>query len=248
VLRFFIVIMHHFDDLLGNADGEKKQTSIHVQLMIGGAMDKLMKTHKLFLIASAVATIALPLSSYATKHVVTFGGCLGQHFCPSSFCANIGDTVQWHGSFVKYTLNATLIPIGAEGFYNDSGTSYSYVVKVGGVYHYGSTDTKMSGSFNVHCKDSTSINPKTISTTIDNPLAKSRMSGGHALINLNMSTNELVTVSILTLKGEKLATILNDILEPGLHSIPLNNISAGNYIVNLSVGSKKMTIKTFVAR
>ena len=209
-------------------------------------MNKMSKISKFFIAALAITALILPQSSFAIKHVVAFGGCLGAAYCPSYFSANIGDTVQWKGSFAKYTLNSTLIPRGADSFHIDSGTTFSYIIKVGGIYNYKGNDNRMHGCFYVHCWSAVRQEP--INQVSRNSFAKSFVSGGRTFISLNIQGNELVTASILSVNGEKLATLINNILEPGVHSIPLNGIKAGTYIVRLSVGNQKMAIKTFITR
>lgn len=208
-------------------------------------MDTVMKISKLFLAASTATAFIIPQSSFATKYVVVFGGMLGSEYCPASFSAKIGDTVQWNGSFANYVLSSTIIPSGAASFHNDMGATFSYIIKEFGVYNYRSNKPGMSGCFNV---PSTAITQATSGPLGDKAIAQSTMSGGRTLIILNIQNNELVTGSLMTLSGKKLATLVNDVLGPGVHSIPLNDISGGSYIVKLSIGSQETVIKTLVAR
>ncbi len=211
-------------------------------------MNNRMKISRLFLAASAGITLMLAPGSFAAKHVVNFGGPLGASFRPSSFCASVGDTVQWTGPFVKYTLNSTIIPAKAAPFHADSGTTLNYIIKVGGVYNFKGNSNTMCGSFSVGCIDTAAVKSGSANSAVGSSLAKSSVSGGHTAINLNLPGRELVSASVFSVSGERVAVLADNLAGPGVHSIPLNNLSAGSYIVKLSVGGREMAVRTFVAR
>ena len=72
----------------------------------------------------------------AATHIVKFGGSAGFKYVPASFSAAIGDTIKWEGDFTVHPLSSTTIPAGSQSWHVSSGSSFSYVIAVPGVYHY----------------------------------------------------------------------------------------------------------------
>ncbi len=85
---------------------------------------------------SMVSILVAAPRALGTVIVVQFGGVLGEAYSPSSFFANVGDTVRWIGDFTVHPLSSTTIPPGASSWHNDTGTSFDYVIPVAGTYNY----------------------------------------------------------------------------------------------------------------
>lgn len=83
----------------------------------------------------------------ATTHTITFTCC---EYTPSFLQASVGDTVRWLGAFGDHPLSSTTIPSGAAPFSANSGTSFSYVIQIAGLYNYHCDfhQPSMAGSFN----------------------------------------------------------------------------------------------------
>ncbi len=91
-------------------------------------------------------------SSYATIHNVAVSS---YQFSPSSFSAEVGDTIIWTVSgSIPHTTTSTEVPIGANTWdhpFSGSGDTYSYVITIPGNYNYycfyHGVSNGMTGSF-----------------------------------------------------------------------------------------------------
>ncbi len=90
-------------------------------------------------------------AAHATRHVITFGGSLGDGYAPESLKVSVGDTIVWSGNFSEHPLTLTKAPKGAAAITHiHSGKSYQYVVTVAGSYEYQCdkhVDEGMTGAF-----------------------------------------------------------------------------------------------------
>ena len=88
-------------------------------------------------------------TSGAATHIINFQCC---EYTPSFVQAAVGDTIRWQGDFGDHPLSSTTIPAGANPFQNNSGTVFSYVIQVAGLYNYHCDfhQPSMAGSFNAN--------------------------------------------------------------------------------------------------
>ncbi|MFI5263186.1 MAG: hypothetical protein ACHQM6_01575, partial [Candidatus Kapaibacterium sp.] len=102
-------------------------------------------------LASFVMVLAISSGSFAKKYTVQFGGVQGATYFPDSLSVFVGDTIQWVGNFSQYNLHSTEVPVGALSFGPvDTGSTFSYIVKVVGLYNYQNdkyAGIGMTGSF-----------------------------------------------------------------------------------------------------
>lgn len=106
--------------------------------------------HRICLSTALIFSILLPPSnSMANTWVITFGFTL---YSPNTLPnVAVGDTIIWQGSFLSHPLQSTSVPPGASTFFNNTGTSFGYVVNVQGTYSYQCNNhavcCNMTGSF-----------------------------------------------------------------------------------------------------
>ncbi len=75
-------------------------------------------------------------STFATTHIFTFGGSLGDVYSPILVNVLVGDTVTWNGDFASHPLESQTIPAGAASFVCTTGTTFSYAVLFAGDYFF----------------------------------------------------------------------------------------------------------------
>jgi plastocyanin len=178
---------------------------------------------------------------WATTHVVNFGGALGLVFSPSSFTAQVGDTVRWVGDFTIHTTTSTSVPVGAQTWNFGPGnfSSFSYAIKVAGTYHYECAihvSSGMVGSF--------TANPSAILTVPTKQSANHAAivtitPSGKSFIRFTAPGDRRVSLSIMDLRGRAMATIIDRALPAGAYTEPLNGAikAKGIYFVNLQGAS-----------
>ena len=187
------------------------------------------------------AFIFLGTPVLATTHIVQFGGSVGFAYSPASFPAVVGDTVTWEGDFSLHPLSSTSVPAGAATWHNGSGSSFKYVIRVAGAYHYQCdihSSVGMTGSFTV---TSSAVLPgATGSIAPRAATARVFSAGGNAYLQLNVGVEAFVSAALYSLDGKKLLTIVNTRLETGVYTIPLQKNTRGVHIVRILVGRDEM--------
>src|SRR5689334_18997715 len=92
----------------------------------------LMKLGKAFFI-SLFLLITAP--AFAVTWTVNFGG---TSFNPNALNVNVGDVINFVGSFANHIIQSTSVPAGAAAFgpTNAGTVNFSYTVTVAGTYNY----------------------------------------------------------------------------------------------------------------
>ncbi|MEI7802827.1 MAG: hypothetical protein D4R43_00425 [Sphingobacteriales bacterium] len=80
--------------------------------------------------------VLISFSTFATTHIFTFGGSLGDVYSPILVNVLVGDTVTWNGDFASHPLESMNIPAGAASFVCTTGTTFSYAVLFAGDYFF----------------------------------------------------------------------------------------------------------------
>jgi plastocyanin len=191
-------------------------------------------------LAAALCTLVLFVKpDWATTHVVTFGGNVGFVYSPSAFSAAVGDTVKWEGDFSMHPLSSTTIPSAAQSWHNGSGTTFTYLIKVPGTYHYQCdvhVSIGMTGSFQVA---SSAVRPG-VSASMPGQadrLAIIEVRGQkRAAVRISVPRTEFVTLVVFDLLGREVATIMNQKKQAGTYDIALGGkiTMPGFYFVRLT--------------
>ena len=85
-------------------------------------------------ITLGIALLLLSFTAlFATNYTVNFGSFF---YSPDTLMMVVGDNVTWSGSFPSHPLQSTSVPVGANSFSCNTGTSFSYTVVVPGTYNY----------------------------------------------------------------------------------------------------------------
>jgi hypothetical protein len=157
----------------------------------------------------------------------------------------VGDTVKWVWVNGVHTTTSNGIPPGAQQWsveLNQFHTSFTYVVKGGGIYNYISVPDAplMGGSFVV-------ANPVGISNVLM-PAYNFNLIGNPARDKIEysfmLSKNSPVEISLYNIVGNKVQTLFEGILPEGFYhqnfSLP-STISPGIYFVALRISEATLT-------
>lgn len=174
---------------------------------------------KLYSIAAALLMTA---SAQAVIHNVQV---TSNVFTPSSFSANVGDTVRW--TFASGTHNTTSqsVPSGAATWAspNMSSGTFDYIITTAGTYGYVCTlHSGMAGGFTA--SSSTGITTPSINAVLNaypNPF-KEKITVTHGSID---------AIDVFNMVGEKVATMNVDAAETRT-TLELAGLSSGVYFVS----------------
>jgi plastocyanin len=216
-----------------------------------------MKTRRILspltgMIMLVMSFFFLTSNTGATIHVVQFGGALGFNFSPSSFSAQVGDTVHWVGDFTMHTVTSTSVPAGAASFNNTSGTSFNYIITVPGTYDYHCNfhyTLGMIGSFTAtasgirqESKGGNTASPELLEISA-NPI-------GHngATIRFTVLRPQQITLAIYTMDGRALATLAQGKKEAGNYQValPVDLLANGTYICRMTGNSTDTKIISII--
>lgn len=175
--------------------------------------------------------------SYATTHIIQYGGSFFHSYNPSKLTVSVGDTIVWKGNgnstFIQHSLQSDTIPSGAEPFgLIDTGSSFFYVIQVPGYYHYICTEhlrlENMVGSFTALTSDVKPQLPAKVlflDQNYPNPFNNS------TTIRYSLRRNSLVTIKIFDVKGEEIRQMPEEYQEAGIHDIQFsaNGLLNGSY-------------------
>jgi len=157
----------------------------------------------------------------------------------------VGDTVKWVWVEGTHTTTSNGIPFVAQTWsveLNQFNTSFTYVVKGGGVYNYISVPDAplMGGSFVV-------ANPVGI-TNVIMPVKNFNLFGNPSKDKIEYSfvlmKNSPVEITLYNLAGSKIQELYSGMLSDGFYhqsSSLQQNISAGLYFVALRIGETTLT-------
>ncbi|HMD67898.1 MAG TPA: T9SS type A sorting domain-containing protein [Chitinivibrionales bacterium] len=186
-------------------------------------------------------------SGWAVTHVVQFGGNLGYVYSPSDFSAMVGDTVEWEGDFSMHPLSSTTIPTGAQSWNNTSGTTFLYVIKVSGTYHYQCDihySIGMIGSFEAAAagvREGKSFGAAGKTDFV--AVVKSGNIAGPELVFLLPLAGH-AKIEVFDMLGRPVATVANQPFGAGTHSLALDmrRYAAGLYFVKLTAGGVERVV------
>lgn len=184
-------------------------------------------------------------NTYATTHVVMFGGAVGLAYFPSSFTAKVGDTVKWEGSFSVHPLASTTIPANAASFKMTSGSTFSYVITVVGTYNFHCTVHLFTGSF--MATEATGINPQIIPSS-ENFSMNTVSVQGKNVVQFVVPNTEAVTLKLFDLTGREVSTVLSRSLDAGAHEAVIGNFPAGLYFIKLFAGGNSLVKELQIVR
>lgn len=188
---------------------------------------------------AGLAVILAGKAAGAATDTVIFGGSVGLTYSPSSFTAMVGDTVMWMGDFTMHPLSSTTIPANATSWHESTGTSFSYVIKVPGTYHYQCdfhVSAGMTGTFDA--QESSVMNDPFISLTqkpVEFDIATIVLQG-QPMIKLNLPSTQFITLQVFDVRGEIVSTLFNRMVEAGTHLVAIGPRfqTNGLFIIKLS--------------
>jgi plastocyanin len=202
---------------------------------------------------AVLVVLAAAMSAAATRYTVLFGGSVGLSYSPSSLSVSVGDTITWSGSFSSHPLSSTTIPAAAPSWLCDSGTLFSYVVTVPGSYNYVCDfhqGSGMAGSFTAAAtgvaddRDSGPAASFQLLQNYPNPFNPS------TTIGYVLPQKARVTVTVLNLIGQELATLVRGEQEAGYHEVKFDGggLPSGVYVYKLQAGTFVQSRKLVLLR
>ena len=138
--------------------------------------------------------------AHAALHIITVSN---NQFTPATLNAECGDTVKWVWESGDHTTWSNSIPTGASPWVesiNSIDTTYSYQVNEAGTYNYLCYfHLMMTGSIIVTCPTEIASQSDNFSSLVyPNPFEN----------NLTIETPDATLISIYTITGEKIKTII----------------------------------------
>jgi plastocyanin len=214
---------------------------------------------KVFLTLAFIFTFVGVVSAQGVKHVVAVQGSFPNYvFAPDSLMVNVGDIVEWQGSFGsvgavgKHTVTATAkdIPAGATPFDNQSGTVFDYPVTVAGNYFYICQNhfncCGMKGGFLTQASGvqwPTEPAPFELFQTSPNPASNSTE------ISFNLHSGGTAILNVFDDRGALVAPLLAQHVDAGLHKVNFDTskLPSGVYFYSLdalgSIVKKQMIVQ-----
>lgn len=184
---------------------------------------------KILLKLSCFASLLLmaDLAKGQTKHTVQVGD---DFFNPSSFTADVGDTVQWvfiPGSAEIHTTTSTSVPSGAASWdqlVNTANPTFEYIITEAGMYNYVCTphaSMGMTGVFTATFPTSVPMVHTTMASIVPNP-AK-----GTVTISSNVNNAHICITDIQgrTMKSWK--------EQESNNTVDISSIPPGIYIITI---------------
>jgi plastocyanin len=193
-------------------------------------------------IASGIMLFMMPVQMFATTHIVHFGD---YFFSPNSFSAQVGDTVTWQGDFSMHNTTSESIPAGAApwSYGSTSDTTFSYVIKVAGTYHYECTfhvSLGMVGLFTVTA--ASAVRPTTAAPHGANSISVQALShSGKLSLQLTLPQAGIVSFKIFNSAGRQVLSLGSLRLKAGANVIPLTALPSGSYHLKLIANEATVT-------
>jgi plastocyanin len=186
-----------------------------------------------------IIIILVVKSSWATNHVVQFGGSFGFAYSPKTFSATVGDTVQWSGDFSLHPISSTTIPANASSWHMGSGSSFIYVIKVPGAYNYQCDlheGLGMTGSFNASETMVWQEGPWAKAVHPNHVMFVDAPASGKPSVSFFTPQTGFVTLEVFDILGHKIRTLLSQTIVAGTYSIPIKaeNAAYGVYFIKLA--------------
>lgn len=184
---------------------------------------------KMLLKLSCFASLLLTadLAKGQTKHTIQVAD---NSFNPSSFVANVGDTVQWvfiPGSMEIHTTTSTSIPSGAASWdqpVNTANPTFDYIITEAGSYDYVCTphaSMGMTGSFTATSPTSVPKVHTAMASIVPNP-AKNAITISAIVNDLNIYITDMQGRIVKSwAKQEGNTTVDISSIPPGIYTITL---------------------------
>jgi plastocyanin len=178
-------------------------------------------------------------STFATEHIVLFGGASGNNYVPNSLNVIVGDTITWNGNFGLHPLASTGVPAGALTFANSSGSTFFYIVAVAGVYDYECVAHTFTGQFTA--VDGSGVTEHALSIDFQ---VSPNVTNGFVNLLLAAVTANSVTVEISDLNGKK---IMPDVLiTERITPVDFSHFSKGIYFLTATRKSGEAVVERIV--
>jgi plastocyanin len=205
-----------------------------------------MKKH-IILILFIVSAFAL--LNAQTKHIVQTSEF---QFDPADINIAVGDTVEWQ--WVNGTHTTTSDSTTGQNHWDApldaNNTSFSFVITSPGVHHYHCTPHQSLGMVGTI----TATSPNAVNDEENNP-DKFRLSQNYpnpfnpsTKIEFSVPSESRVTIKVFNSIGEEVATILNNVIKSGSHSVDFNagKLTSGIYFYQIKAqnftATKKMIL------
>ena len=186
-----------------------------------------------------LAMVFMNANIFSTTYTIQAGGF---SFSPSTVNVAVGDTIKWAWLNGTHTTTSVTVPTGAAAWDNpldNSHTSFSYVVHVGGQYNYQCNFHYMMGMTGVINASVTGIKPLSNLVPDKFQLYQNYPNPFNPTTNIkfDIAKNSVVKLTIFDMNGKEIVTLLNGELQPGTYSIDWNgsNYSSGVYFYKLEL-------------
>ncbi|MFI5263795.1 MAG: T9SS type A sorting domain-containing protein [Candidatus Kapaibacterium sp.] len=196
-------------------------------------------------LALAIVLIGVSATpSLATVDTIYFGGAT-KTFRPATLNVTVGDTIFWSGYFGPadpyHQLQSEIIPSGAAEFGPiTTGHTFTYIVKVAGVYNYQCLNHccgvlgNMMGNF-------TAVDanvPSTPNPIVDLGANFPNPSSGSTVFTYTLASPSQVSLNIFDLNGKVLKQIVNEYQNSGSYEVAFDasSLANGTYTYQLRAG------------
>lgn len=199
------------------------------------------RTYILFV--ALLALLSAPVISHAATIIVEVEN---YEFDPSSFTANVGDTIIWSWDEGFHTTTSYIIPGGAASWdqpINSGSTTFTYVPTVAGNYDYicsPHASIGMTGNFTV-----------TGTTGINNPvsspvkLINTYFENGHLNVKYSLPVSADTKIQLLDANGKLVQAESLPRQNMGVHSISIfaATLPKGIYLLSFETANTRITKK-----
>jgi plastocyanin len=214
-----------------------------------------MKLTQCFLFSAIVLFLSgiTSLDAGATTHyTIEFGGVHGLVYIPNSLNVQVGDTLIWDGAmtaqtFWNHPLESTQLPLGADSVAMDTGTVFTYVVKIAGVYHYQCHyhfASGMTGSFTAS-PAAVKENPSNVLSAQNYPNPFTAATS----IKYELNTSSPVDLKVFDLAGKEIYS-LSTFQNQGVQEVHFDGsaLPSGSYFYRLQAGEGVLNRQMIIAR
>jgi plastocyanin len=189
--------------------------------------------------------------SWATTHIVQFGGSFGLSYSPDNFSAQVGDTVQWEGDFSLHPLSSTAVPANAETWHNPTGTTFIYVIKIPGNYSYHCdvhASFGMTGTFEASGAGVRNEQSQSQTAQMTQIMFAGEKRSGSSSVTFIVPHTEYVLLEVFDILGHAMATAVHQNMKAGTYTVSLGAYipAHGYYFVRLSGDGAEVVRKIHV--
>jgi len=198
-------------------------------------MKKSFQSYCLTMIFILLLSLMLNSTAFADIHTITFICC---SYTPDQLSAAVGDTIQWSGDFTFHPMSSTTIPVGAQSWNVTTGMFFQYIVSIPGMYNYQCDNHFLFGMIGSFTASVTDVNDKGETTqpfTFKLEQNHPNPFNPATTIRFSLPSSERVTLRILDMLGNEVATLLNETKSPGHYEIQFegSTLASGIYFYKL---------------